>query len=186
MTEEEASYSIAPTALTGITPNGSHAEAPEPSITRLCVLDALFDATGTVRLKVTRRGREETLELPIRSVDNELVDSMTRSLRPKCPTYRDQINGQWKTVRNEADQDYVDKLAEYNRAQSYTLVCLGLCVDIEDEQQRVVWSADNRVHDLPATRAALKRIGFTDNHLIATIRAIQDLTRFVEETQASE
>ena len=185
MSEDQIQYDTAQD-FTALAPSTSNGIAPEGLPTRLCALDALFEATGTVRLKVTRRGHQETLELPIQAIDNEQVDALTRPLRPKCPTYRDQIGGQWKTVRNEADQDYQDKLAAYNRAQSYTLVCLGLAVDIVDEQDRIVWAADNRVHDLPATRAVLKRIGLTENRLLAAMRALTDLARCVEVTPAQE
>ena len=64
--------------LQALTANGLTAASSKP-IERLSALDALFDATGTVDIKVTRGGKQATITLPIQSVDNELADALGRN-----------------------------------------------------------------------------------------------------------
>ena len=159
-------------------------------ITRLCALDNIFAATGTVDVKVTRvangRRLEQILTLPIKSVDNELAESLARPFRPKTPIRREMIAGAWKTVIDEANQEYQDKLNEYNRINSYIIAFLALDADICDNSGKVVWSANNETHDVAAARAAVKQMGLVDNQLVDILKAVRQLTAQVEETQTSD
>lgn len=163
----------------------SNGTAPQP-LTRLSALDDLFAATGTVDIKVTRGGKEAYVSIPIQSVDNEMVDALARPYRPKLATRREQIDGQWKTVINEADPAYQDRLGEFNRINSYIWVFCALAVDVMDEKGTVVWSRDNSVHDLEGTRAAMKRMGLVDNQLVAIMTAARNLTAMAEGQQTGE
>jgi hypothetical protein len=168
-----------------------HAQEPDAKpITRLCALDSLFAASGTVDVKVTRvaNGRrvEQKITLPIKSVDNELAESLARPFRPKVPTRRESKNGTWFTIVDEANQEYQDKLSEYNRLNSYVIAFLALDVDICDDSGRVVWSADNGIHDIQAARAAVKKMGLVDNQLVDILKAVRQLTAEVEEAQTSD
>lgn len=165
------------------TDNNGQYRAP---IERLCALDMLFAATGTVDVKVTRKGREATITIPIQSVDNEQADALARPFRPKVPTRREMIGGAWKTIIDDQNQEYQDKLSEFNRISSYVVVFLALAVDICDEAGKVVWSADNTVHDLGAARAAVKRMGLVDTQLVTILRAVRDLTSVNEDAQTSD
>ena len=156
------------------------------TLQRLSVLDKLFEANGFAEIKVTRGGQEKIWQLPIQSVDNEMVEALAKPYRPRPPTKREHINGKWTTIVNEFDQEYQDKLAEYNRAMSYILVFSGLAVDIVNENQEIVWSADNTVRNLDEARRVVKKMGLVDNHVVAIMRAIRELTVDVEETQAQE
>ena len=151
-------------------------------ITRLSALETLFAATGTVAVKVGTG----LLTLPIQSVDTEEAEALARPYRPKVPTKSFFANNRWVLAANEADQDYQDRLAEYNRIVSYIWVLMALAVDITDEQGAVVWSADNRLHDLEAARRVLKRMRMVDTHLIAIMRAARDLTAFEEDQRLGE
>lgn len=162
-------------------------QMPSPSVvTRLCALDTLFAATGTVDVRVMRNGKDGTITLPIQSVDNEMVEALVKPLRPKLPTRRDMIDGQWKTIINEADPAYQDKMTEYNRAYLCAWAFCALACDIVDETQTVVWSKDNSVHDLPAARAVLRRMGLVENQLLAIMQAARNLTAVVEGQQAQD
>ena len=161
-------------------------EAPGDTLFRLSVLDKLFEASGFAEIKVTQGGKERIWKLPIQSVDNEMVESLARPFRPKTPVKRELVAGKWTSVVNEFDQEYQDKLAEYNRAMSYLLVFCGLSIDIVDEHQAVVWSADNQIRNLDEARRIVKKMGFVDNHLLTIMRAIRELTTEAEELQASE
>ena len=151
-------------------------------VTRLCALDALFTATGTVDVKVGVR----TIRLPIQSVDTEIIDAFVRPYRPVAPTRAQLENGRRVVIENQTDRTYQEKLAEYNRVWLLAVVFHGLAVDIEDTSGHVVWSADNAVHDLQATRLAAKKMGLVDNQLGDIVKAINDLTRFTEEAQGRD
>lgn len=155
-------------------------------IQRLSVLDTLFEASGFAAIKVMKHGQERIWNLPIQSVDNEMVEALARPFRPKVPIKRELLAGKWTTVTNEFDLEYQDKLAEYNRAMSYLLVFCGMAVDICDEHQAVVWSADNQIRNLDEAKRIVKRMGLVDNHIVTIMRAIRELTAEVEETQASD
>jgi tRNA splicing ligase len=156
------------------------------TLQRLSVLDKLFEASGFADIKVMRGGKEHMWRLPIQSVDNEMVEALARPYRPKTPIKRELIAGKWTTVVNEFDQEYQDKLTEYNRAMSYLLVFCGLAVDITDEHNQIVWSVDNQVRNLDDARRIVKKMGLVDNHIVTIMRAIRELTAEVEETQAQE
>lgn len=151
------------------------------TLTRLSALDQLFEATGTVTINVKRAGRDTPIVLPIQAVDSELMNAICRKYQPKIPKDRQKIEGMWTTIIDTANQEYQDKLGEYNRMQSYVLVLLALAVDVTDEHGQVVWSADNTVYDVEKARAVLRKMGFVDAQLLPIIRAVQDLTQVIEE-----
>ena len=163
-------------------PPESRTNGTQP-VTRLCALDALFAATGTVDIKVTRGGVETVLSIPIQSVDTEMVEALARHAKPKPPTRVELNNGRRVVTENQADPGYQDALIEYNRLTSYIMVFCGIAMDITNEQHQVVWSADNTVHDLSATRAVAKKMGVVDSQLVTFMQAIRDLTTFTEEAQ---
>lgn len=171
--------------LIGMSLSMNGAETPQV-VQRLSALDNLFEATGVAAIKVMRGGKEQTLELPIQSVDNEMVEGLVRPYRPRVPVKRELIAGKWTSMVNEYDQEYQDKLAEYNRILSYVLVFCGLSIDIIDELQQVVWSADNQIHDIDAARRVVRKMGLVDNHIVTIMRAIRELTTEIEEQQAQE
>lgn len=151
-------------------------------ITALCALDRLFDATGVAEVKVGPR----LLQIPIQSVDLEHVEVLCKPFRPKAPIKRDMIQGQWKTIIDEANENYRDALTRYNMLYAHVTACCGIAVDITNGQREVVWSADNRVHDVEQAVKALKDMGLVLNHVIALNRAINELTQFVQEQQLVE
>jgi hypothetical protein len=151
------------------------------TLTRLCALDHVFEATGTVTIVVKRGGVDQPITLPIQAVDAELMQALSKPYQPKVPRLSQKIDGVWVKVVDTADPDYQERLGEYNRVQSYVLVLLALAIDIVDDKEQVVWSADNTIHDLPKARDVLKRMGFVDAQLLPIIRAVQELTQAVED-----
>ena len=164
------------------------ATARQPScqgsrVTKLSVVDELFHSTGTARVKVTKHGREQILEIPIKSVQISDVETAVAHLKPKIPKKRERIEKerQWVTVLDTANDEYQAKVADYDRALMRTWVFMSIDVDIEDAHGRVVWSADNSVQDYEAADAALVNMGLTDAQLVSIFRAASDLTRLDEE-----
>ena len=152
-------------------------------ITKLSALDDLFAASGTAVVKVTRGNQERLLELPIQSVDIEEVNVIVGA-PPKIP--RVATGGNPKFAPDPENPEYVQKLQAYNRRYVMALACMGLAVDIEDKQGVVVWSADNKVHDLDKAQDALKAMGLVYNQVFAITRAISELTTIVEEEASSD
>jgi hypothetical protein len=160
---------------------GAFANGTGP-LTRLCALDRLFAATGTVEVKVGTR----TVIVPIRAVSNEDVEALMTEHRPVPPTRSQLENGKRIIIENQADPSYQGKLVEYNRLSSYAYVLLALDIDVLDAQEHVVWSADNRVHDLDNARQALKSMGLVDNQLVTILTAASALTRTEEGERVSD
>lgn len=150
-------------------------------ITRLCALDMLFSATGTVEVKVGNK----TIPLPIQSVDVEDVTALSGK-PPRAPMYQERNNGIMTRVRDFADPTYMDALEKYNRDQMTIWVCLALSIDICNRHGAVVWSADNRVHDLAEAKAALKDMGLVDNQLLAVFQGARRLTDSSVEIRSVE
>ena len=155
-------------------------------MSRLAVEDAPFGATGVAKVKVTKQGQVRTLAIPIKSIALEDVEKVVAPLRPKVPTYRDNIKGKWVTVTNEADDAYQQRLVAYQKALSHAWVLMALDLDVVDGTGQVVWSRDNTVQHLDAAVKALKDMGLVDGQLVAIFRAVQELTQDVQEQTDSD
>ena len=156
------------------------------AIQRLSALDNLFEAEGIAQVKVTRGKREVTLELPIQSIDNEVIETAAKPFRPKTPVRREMVQGKWVSVIDEQNQEYQDKMSEYNRVLSYLMIFHGLAIDILDEQGSVVWSADNTIQNFSEARRIARKMGLVDNHMVSIMRSIRQLTADVEEEQSRD
>lgn len=177
MTEDTESY------FTAAAENGTAPPRTTPiPIQALCALDRLFDATGTADVKVGTR----MLQLPIQSVDLEEVEALCKPFRPKPPIKRDQVNGKWVTIVDEANEGYRDALTRYNMLYAHVTACCGLALDIRNAQREVVWATDNHIHDVEQAIKALKDMGLVLNHVVTINRAINELTAFVEEQRLGE
>jgi hypothetical protein len=158
--------------------NGRHG-----ALTELSALDALFAASGTAIVKRTKNGAEETIELPIQSVDIEDVNQLV-GLPPKVP--RIATGGNPKFADDPNDPGYVQKRQGYDRRFVMAMACFGLAIDIKDRGGEVVWSADNKVKNLEKAMEVLRQMGIVYSQIFAITRAINDLTTFAEETATQE
>lgn len=163
------------------TTNGMYTTTPLP-ITTLCALDKLFDATGIAQVRVGTK----LLAIPIQSVDLEFVEALCKPFRPRAPIRRENIQGKWETVKDMANEEYTDKLTHYNMMYAHVTACCGMALDIKNASREVVWSADNRIHDVEQAIKALKDMGLVLNHIVTINRAINDLTTYVEEERLGE
>ena len=150
-------------------------------ITRLCALDVMFSATGTVEVKVGSK----TITLPIQSVDVEEVTALSGK-PPRPPMFQERRDGVTTRVRDFADPTYMDAMERYNRDQMTIWVCMALAVDICNRQGTVTWSADNSVHDLAGAKVALKEMGCVDNQLLAVFTSARALTQSTTETRTQD
>lgn len=175
MSDDAEPYTVSPIAL----PVSSNGHAP---LKRLSALDKLFEATG----EVTVRCGVRDITLPIQAVDLEMVESLCRPYRPQPKVVLGLENGVRTRTRDLTDPGYLDNLAIYNRTNSYVYVLCALLCEVTDKQGKVVWSADNSVHDVDGGMKALKDMGIVDNQLLAILTAASNLTRVVEEEQVGE
>jgi hypothetical protein len=172
MTEDQEEY------VAVVPPQSSNGHSAKP-ITRLSALDRVFEARGTVDVKAGER----TITLPIQSVDNAAVEGVLKPYKPLPPTRSQLEGGRRVIIENQADPAYQEKLAEFNRLSSYVYIFMALALDVEDAQGKVVWSADNTVHDVEGTKRALQQAGIVDNQMAAILTAAANLTREVEQQQ---
>lgn len=164
-----------------VTTNGTQASEAIP-ITALSALDKLFDASGTAEVRVGKK----LLAIPIQSVDLEFVEALCKPFRPRAPVKSDHIQGKWVTVQDLANVDYTDKLTHYNMLYAHVTACCGMTLDIRNANGEVVWSADNRVHDVEQAIKALKAMGLVLNHIVSINRAINGLTAYEEQERLGE
>jgi hypothetical protein len=151
-------------------------------VTRLCALDRLFEATGEVAVQCGKR----TITLPIQAVDLELVESICRQYKPKPKVRSELVKGVRHVVTDTTGEEYQEALVEFNRTNSYAYVLCALGCDVVDKEDKVVWSADNSVHDLEAARKALKAMGIVDNQLVIILNAASNLTKVADEERVGE
>jgi hypothetical protein len=149
-------------------PSSTNGTAP---LTRLCALDTLFSATGTVEVKVGSK----TIPIPIQSVDVEAVQALAGK-PPRAPMYQERRDGIMTRVRDVADPTYMDNLERHNRDTMTIWICSAIAIDIANKHGTVMWSADNTVHDLVGARVALKEMGLNDAQLLAVFNGCRALT----------
>lgn len=158
--------------------NGRHGPLVE-----LSALETPFAASGVATVKVTRRGVEELLELPIQSVDIEEVNQLV-GIPPKIP--RVATGGNPKFIDDPNDPGYQAKLQAHNRRFVMAMACMGLAIPIKDKQGEIVWSADNTVRQLDKAIEALRQMGIVYSQIFSITRAINDLTTIAEEAATQE
>jgi hypothetical protein len=174
MSDEVVPYvSATSEQATALTTNG------HKPLLRLSALEKLFTAVG----EVTIRCGSKDVTLPIQSVDLELVESLCRPYRPKPKVHVELVGGKRVIVENQVDSAYQEQLADFNRLNSYCYVLCALLCDIEDKNGKVVWSADNSIHEIEPARDCLKAMGMVDSQLVAVLNAASNLTQVVEEQQ---
>ena len=161
--------------------------APIPQrITRLSPLDTLFAASGTALVKVTKKGKEEILELPIQSVDLEEVVAMVGP-EPRMPRRSDKgTDGKVIYVDDPQDANYRAAIFRHNLKFNRLIVCMGLAIDIEDGQGKVVWSADNATRNYEQADAVLRKMGIVHLQVNAINNAITALTQDTEARAVSD
>jgi hypothetical protein len=150
-------------------------------LVRLCALDTLFNATGTVEVKVG----SHTQIIPIQSVDAEEVQAIMGK-PPRAPMFIHRVNNENQRVRDLANPQYTDELEVYTRTQMLVWICCAIAVDIVLKSGTLVWSADNSVRDIAGAKQALKEMGLVDNQLVTIFRAAQQLTEQAQEVRALE
>jgi hypothetical protein len=161
-------------------------------VTRLTSLkedEAVFESKGISRVKVTRAGIVEVIEVPVRSTGvSELVDAFSRNA-PKPPLVNELVEPdseigraqgltkkKWIKIPNIADEDYLRKKEKHDSDLGIAVMCQGLDLEITDREGHVATTDDEKVR-------ILKQTGMTAEQFVQIIKDIRELTEWSEEQQ---
>lgn len=182
--------------------NGLETPNREPSVVSLAKLKAgqtPFSSWSCSTLRVVRAGEVIHYQIPIKSIG--IIDIIEQLAR-KAPTPPRKMQGvkasspEGKALGLKFDrvvevEDYMDDhYRETNRQfeinSTYTLVLHGLAMDIVDENDRAIVTANDEhsateVHDEAAAIQILKSSGLTHDHVQQLARDIRGLTLREEE-----
>ncbi len=165
---------------------------PDPRVNRVGSLQggaSLFDSRGFSRVKVTRDGTEEILELPIRSSGIwEIMEEMSR--RAPRPPFRAEwvasdsdLGRQLGLDRDRpvlafdtTDSDYLERLAAHHQEVLWRVLVAGMDLPFLDGDGRELAGLDDR-------RRVLRDSGLTQHQAERIFRDIQNLTRLEEEEE---
>ena len=159
-------------------------------ITKIRAGEDLFTSTGVSRIKVTKEGRVECLEIPITSTGiSELIDAFRRDA-PKPPvknvkvTPDSELGRQMRISRNEwvkmpdlADPEYIKAKEKHDSDLGLAIVLKGLAVEIEDENGNLVTDDREKIR-------ILKERGLTGEQFSQLVDDITNLTKWTEEEEA--
>ena len=151
--------------------------------------ESLFDSRGFSRVKVTRDGAGEILEIPIRSGGIwELMEEMSRQA-PRPP-----FRAEWITADSDqgrqlgldrdrpvlafdtTDREYLERLAAHHQEVLWRVLVTGIDLPFVDENGREQGGFDQR-------KSILRNSGLTQHQAEKIFRDIQNLTRLEEERE---
>lgn len=155
----------------------------KPALTRFIVGETSFFSRGVSKIKTTVDGKEDILEVPIKSIGIvELQQTLDRQ-RPKPKdklviVKKDSAQGRALSLEEDtamnaqdvADPEYQAQLREHNRSFLWRMLAQGLDVEFADAQ-------GNRITDQDRIVDALKGSGITSHQADQLMADIQALTR---------
>lgn len=163
------------------------------ALTTLNPLEDIFESTDVVTLSWRKRGKTHKREIPIRSIPGDIL---TRILRldeyiPSVPI-KENPEATSDADRFTEDRDHPEF---FQRAKEYRAweasvrplkVLYGLDCDLlaADGSGDIAWSRDRGIYGEEYEAQGLKslrRMGFTDTHMQALARAIDQLNAEAEE-----
>jgi len=164
--------------------------AERRALTRIAAIiegEELFHSRGTSVIKVTKDGREQLLEIPIRTAGvSELMEDLagkapkppvkTELVRKDSPEGRALRLTQDRLVQmfDLTDEAYTTALAEHGRRFVWAVVIQALDLEFKDAQGR-------SVEDPERKRVILEASGLTSEHLARILKDVRHLTRLAEE-----
>ncbi len=149
----------------------------------------LFESRGFSRVKVTKKGQPEILEVPIRSSG---VWELMEVLSAKAP--RPPFRAEWVTADSDlgrqlgldrdrpvmlfdtTDPDYVDRLGAHHREVLWRVLTTAIDLPFLDRE-------GNELADPEERRKLLRSSGLTEHQAEKIFRDIQGLTRLDEEIE---
>lgn len=147
----------------------------------------IFESQGFSKVKITKKGEEQILEIPIQSTGvSELIDRfnkeaprppvVTRLALPNSEIGKDLglTRKQHVQIFDFTDDDFVKKQEEHNRDLGLKVVLLGVAIPIKDKEGKVI-EDDNKKLEV------LRNMGLTGGQFTKLFNDIQNLTTITEE-----
>jgi len=156
-------------------------------ISQLVAGQKLFDSSGYTTLMTTKEGKEEPLELPIKSTGvSEFMDELSGKA-PQPPVRRELIKKDSKEGRalglphdrmvqvfDNTDEDYINALERHNQDFSWRVVIFALDIDWKKQDGSPAVTFEEK-------KEVLKTNNITMNHIDRIVLDVQNLTRLKED-----
>ena len=166
-----------------------HEQIKTINITELVEDNPIFESQGSTTIKVTKKGVEQHLAIPIESSGiTDLMDEFNRKA-PTPPVIRklvhpnDPVGKELRLAKKQfvqmydyTDETYVTNKAKHDSDLGLKVVLLGLSIPIKDKEGNVIEDPDKKLK-------ALKGMGLTGSQFQKVFDDIQALTAFTEEVE---
>ena len=158
-------------------------------ISELIEGDKLFDSSGYALVKVTKAGKEELLELPIKSTGVDELQEKLSSKAPRPPVRRELIkkgskegrelglsHDKFEQVFDNTDEDYIDKLEKHNQDFTWQTVIFALDMKLKKKDGSEATTFQEK-------KEILKSNGLTIDHANQIFEDVQRLTKLQEDRE---
>lgn len=152
-------------------------------IKSLVMGDQIFASSGFSTVKITKNGKEEFVDIPIKSFGAEELKAHIREEEPKAPVTRKFIKrnseegkaagiskSMFCDVYNLADNKYQKELTEYQNRQMWRTVAYAVDIEFKDKTNEKATDLDDKV-------AILKSVGLTFSHVLQIWEDVMKLTK---------
>jgi hypothetical protein len=164
-------------------------EMEEVKTTRISEIvdgSALFKSTGVSRLKVTRNGEVEMLEIPIQSTGvSEILEEWSsggpkppiihKVVRPDDEAFKELGLSRKQHVKtfDLTDPDYIKQTEEHQRKAGTKVLLKGLAVVFKDKEGKIIEDEDEQMK-------VMENMGLTGPHFTKLLGDIRSLTEWQE------
>lgn len=153
--------------------------------------ESIFESNGFSRVKITRDGVVELLEIPIKSTGiSELVESFA-SNAPRPPdkrfkaTPQDEVGkdlgltaNKWVFLPDLNDEDYLKRVGDHNQRMGNAILLKGIDVVLKDKDGNVITDEDRQIE-------IFRGMGLSTDHFQQIINDIQALTQWSDKENES-
>lgn len=156
-------------------------------ISELIEDQALFESSGFSLVKITKDGKEEFIELPIKSTGVAEYQEELRGQAPKPPVRKELIKKNSKEgkefglshdrlvqVFDNTDENYIDALEKHNQDFIWRVIVFALDLKWKKKDGSEAFTFEEK-------KAILKSTGITGAHNDQIFKDVQNLTRIAEE-----
>ena len=149
----------------------------------------LFDSSGFALVKVTKAGKEELLELPIKSTGVDELQERLSSKAPRPPVRREWVKKNSKEGRelglshdkleqifDNTDEDYINALEKHNQDFTWQTVIFALDLKLKKKDGSEATTFEEK-------KEVLRSNGLTVDHANQIFKDVQDLTKLQEDRE---
>jgi hypothetical protein len=149
----------------------------------------LFESSGFSLIKITKNGKEELIELPIKSTGVAEYQEKLRGNAPKPPVRKELIkknskegkelglsNNRMMQVFDTTDEAYINALEKHEQNFIWQVIIFALDIIWKKKDGSIVNTFDEK-------RAILKSTGITSAHSEQIFKDVQGLTQIAEDEE---